>query len=117
MITLALSTYNRLSYLKECLHSFSNLAPLPDEIVIVNDGSTDGTREYLNQLVKTNPLVRVAHHENNAGLSAGRNTAIQQARGDLIAFTDDDCRVDPQWLTELIKPFGDPGVVLSLIHI
>lgn len=113
MISVAISTYNRLSYLRDCIASLLALAPLPDEIIVVNDGSTDGTRQYLNHLAKTNPRIRVFHHEGNRGLSAGRNTAIKHARGEIIAFTDDDCIADPHWLRELVAPFHDQAVVAA----
>ena len=112
-VTLAISTYNRKGYLEKCVKSLRALNSRPDEIIIVNDGSTDGTYEYLERLRGTDPRFRIAHHTRNQGLSAGRNTAIRHAKGDIIAFTDDDCIVTPQWLAELQKPFADESIVCA----
>lgn len=111
MITLAISTYNRHSYLEKFIQSLKILSPSPGEIIIVNDGSTDGTREYLERLESEGLPFRVIHHDTNNGLSAGRNTAIQNARGEIIVFTDDDCTVTPDWIGEIIKPFVDSHIV------
>ena len=98
-------TYNRKKYLKGCLDSLISLEYPNYEIIIVNDGSTDGTREFLDNFSATNKCVHAIHHERNQGLSAARNTGITHAKYDFIAFTDDDCQVDQHWLTHLAQGF------------
>jgi glycosyltransferase involved in cell wall biosynthesis len=61
----------------------------PLEIIIVNDGSIDGTREFLDSL--SIAQVSIIHNEKNSGLSSSRNRGIKHARYDVVAFTDDDC--------------------------
>jgi glycosyltransferase involved in cell wall biosynthesis len=106
-------TYNRLTYLKKCVDSLLSLQYPLYEIVIVNDGSTDGTKQFLELL--TDERVRVIHHDSNRGLSHARNTGIKYARYDILAFTDDDCIVSPDWLIELSKGFLDEyiGIVMG----
>lgn len=108
--SVVICTYNRLEYLKKCIASLLKLNFSEHEIIIVNDGSTDGTKTYLESL--QNSRIKTVHHETNKGLSLSRNTGIKNASGDIIAFTDDDCEVDQNWLTELMKGFTDENVGL-----
>ncbi|MFA5051555.1 MAG: glycosyltransferase [Patescibacteria group bacterium] len=103
MISVIVPTYNRLNRLQNCLRSVLALRHADFEIIIVNDGSTDGTKDYLDRI--NNPKIRAIHHLKNLGPSSSRNTGIGLAGGDSIAFTDDDCIVDGNWLAELEKMF------------
>ncbi len=75
------------------------------EIVIVDNGSTDQTAE----LIKAKPGVSYAY-EPKRGVSYARNRGIAESSGEIVAFLDGDCVVDPSWLSELVAPFEDPGV-------
>lgn len=97
-------TFNRLDYLKKCLASLLALDYPEYEIIIINDGSTDNTREFLNSL--NDHKIKVFHHEKNQGPSISRNTGIKNASYDLVAFIDDDCQADKNWLSEIIKGFA-----------
>jgi len=94
-------TYNRIFSLKKCLSSLLNLNFTTLEIIIVNDGSTDATKKYLNSL--NNAKIRVIHHGKNLGKSKARNTGIKKAIYNFIAFIDDDCIADKRWLCNLLK--------------
>lgn len=76
------------------------------EIVIVDDGSTDGTREYLATL-GNDPMVRVLYHERNKGKGAAVITGIQAARGDLMIVQDADLEYDPRDYPALLKPMEE----------
>ena len=76
------------------------------EILCVDNGSKDNSRELLSLC----PRIRVLQ-EAKPGSYAARNRAIRESRGELIAFTDADCTVDPNWIKELVAGFeGDPTV-------
>ncbi len=107
-ISVVVSTYNRIAYLKKCIDSLLKLNFDNFEIIIVNDGSTDGTGDYLNGL--GNNKIRVVHHKENLGLSAARNSGIKASKYDIIAFTDDDCLVEENWLKNISQGFADDNI-------
>ena len=81
----------------------------PDEIVIADGGSTDGTVARLRARAATEPRLRVLETPGNR--SVGRNAAIRAARNDVIACTDAGVEVEPVWLEEILRPFEkDPAV-------
>ena len=68
----------------------------PDfEVIVVNDGSTDGTAEIANELANTYPTVRVIHHAGNRGYGGALRTGFAAATRELIAYTDGDAQYDP----------------------
>jgi cellulose synthase/poly-beta-1,6-N-acetylglucosamine synthase-like glycosyltransferase len=74
------------------------------EILVVDNGSTDGSAAQ----IRSKPVRYI--HEPRRGVSNARNRGIAESTGEILAFVDADCLVDPQWLTELIRPFEDPEV-------
>ncbi|MBM3246778.1 MAG: glycosyltransferase [Candidatus Omnitrophica bacterium] len=102
LVSVIIPAKNAQKRIRACVDSVLNLAYQPYEVIVVNDGSTDETLRILSEY----PKIRVL---NTAGLgsSRARNIAVQEAAGELIAFTDADCRVAPDWLTELLKGFSD----------
>ncbi|MEM9553890.1 MAG: glycosyltransferase family 2 protein [Acidobacteriota bacterium] len=87
-------------------------APLPEgvdlEIVVVDDGSTDGTRELLGQLeAAADPPFRLVLHEHNRGKGAALRTGFAQARGDLVVVQDADLEYDPTDYPVLLQPILD----------
>lgn len=97
-VSVVVASYNGDRTLKACLESLQHLNYPDYEVILVDDGSTDGTPEIARQ----NPAVRYIRHEKNLGLSLARNTGIDAARGEIIAFTDSDCRADADWLYYLV---------------
>ena len=92
-VSIIITAYNYKWYLQECLKSCFFQSYRPIEIIIVDDCSTDGTKEFLRTV---NPLpeieVKTYSHTTNKGIAASKNTGIVNATGDLITFIDcDDC--------------------------
>ena len=110
--SIILATYNRVDYLKKALLALLSLDFSNFEIIVVNDGSGDGTKEFLDAL--NNDKIKVIHHSVNLGLSASRNTGIKNACYEIVAFTDDDCLVEKNWLTELLQGFSDEKIGLVI---
>ncbi|KAA3663509.1 MAG: glycosyltransferase [Chloroflexi bacterium] len=101
-------TWNRPQSLRACLESFVDLDYPSDrwELIVVNDGGEDSFTAVSEQLKQNLPLqlITVAH----GGPAAARNAGASRAQGELIAFTDDDCRVFPDWLNQFAQGFADP---------
>jgi glycosyltransferase involved in cell wall biosynthesis len=90
LITVYIPTYNRLALLKRAIESVLAQDHPGIEVIVVDDGSTDGTRDYLQALSGQDMRVRHFFNEYNAGACASRNTAIFNARGEFITGLDDD---------------------------
>jgi len=122
-VSVVVASYNGERTLKACLDSLEKLNYPNYEVILVDDGSTDATP----QIVFTGradgkpesggtfpmfsdkpgaigqfPHLRYVRHSKNAGLSVARNTGIIASTGEIIAFTDSDCRVDEDWLYYLV---------------
>jgi glycosyltransferase involved in cell wall biosynthesis len=84
----------------------------PDyEVIVVNDGSTDGTARVLGELARIYPEVRVIHHDTNRGYGGALRTGFASARKEFIFYTDGDAQYDPSEL-EALWPQMAPGVDL-----
>src|SRR5713101_8429721 len=101
-------TYNRLNLLKNTLESLYRQDYADFEIIVVNDGSTDGTDEFLASLAMQNKISYLKHP--NQGLAATRTAGLGVAAGEYIAFTDDDCVVPVTWLRTLKEAFQQETV-------
>jgi GT2 family glycosyltransferase len=100
-------TRNRPEQLARCLRSLQNLSQPPQEIIVVDNApSDDATR----QLVAQMPGIQYVL-EPRPGLSVARNTGIHHSTGDIIAFTDDDVIVHPDWSARLQQGFENPKVM------
>ena len=113
-VSVVVCAYNAADTLDDCLTSLEALTYPNTEVIVVNDGSRDGTVT----IASRHPDVRIIHLP-NGGLSAARNAGLAATSGEIVAFTDADCRVDPDWLTYLVQPLlvsdvvgaGGPSVV------
>ena len=94
------------STIAACLDAILATDYPPDrrEILVVDNGSTDATAS----VIRARPVRYL--FEPRPGVSNARNRGIAESTGDILAFVDADCLVEPQWLTELVRPFEDPEV-------
>ena len=94
-----IATYNRAAELVKTLESLAMLEPAgPWDVIVVDNNSTDNTREVVLQQVDSFPVTLRYIFENEQGRSAALNAGIRAAQGEILAITDDDVRVDPKWL-------------------
>ena len=105
-LTVVIPAYNERATVEEIV-SRVRAVGLADEIVLVDDGSTDGTREVLGQMAKTDPTLRILFHERNRGKGAAVATGIQAAQGDLVLIQDADLEYDPREYPALLKPIEE----------
>jgi O-antigen biosynthesis protein len=96
-VSVVVASYNGAATLRTCLESLGRLNYPDYEVILVDDGSRDPTPEIAAEF----PSVRTIRQE-NLGLSAARNTGIAAATGEIVAFTDSDCRADEDWLHYLV---------------
>jgi dolichol-phosphate mannosyltransferase len=104
-VSVVVPVYNEAAHLDELLKAIS-ASPVPKEIVVVDDGSTDGTREKLLALPATDGLT-ILFHEKNCGKGAAIRTALQQVRGEYLLIQDSDLEYDPQDYPALLQPLQD----------
>ena len=107
-VSVVVCAYNAAETLHDCLSSMERLNYPNFEVIVVNDGSRDGTGAIARQYSSCR-VIDLDH----AGLSAARNAGLAAATGDIVAYTDADVRVDPDWLTFLVQPFASAEVVAT----
>jgi glycosyltransferase involved in cell wall biosynthesis len=105
-LSIIIPCYNERETVAEIIKRVHASAP-EAEIVVVDDGSTDGSREILNSLNGTHPYVRVILHAKNGGKGAALQTGIQAATGDIILIQDADLEYDPRDYPGLLKPIEE----------
>lgn len=98
-VSLYIPCYNGEKYIAQCIEGVLAQFRKPDELFVVDDGSTDRTAE----IAAAFPEVTVLRHKTNSGLAAARNTAIAAATGDFVASLDADCVADKLWLYTLVQ--------------
>lgn len=103
-VTVIVPVYNSGKYLDQCLESLKSqsLDKNSLEVLIINDGSTDGSTNIIKKYVSTNTNFRSIEQE-NAGLFSARKTGIENAKGRFIGWVDSDDFVDPSMFEELLK--------------
>jgi glycosyltransferase involved in cell wall biosynthesis len=105
MLSVIIPVYNERATIAEIIRRVDEV-PIDKELIIVDDCSTDGTRDIINQLSTKYPLTSV-RHEVNQGKGAAIRTGIRHVRGDMFVIQDADLEYDPVEYPKLIKPILD----------
>jgi GT2 family glycosyltransferase len=103
-VTVVVPTHNRVRMLRNCLEALrlQEMDSSLYEVVVVDDGSTDGTPDLLSDACSWKDAQIRSYRQTQQGPSAARNLGMREARGGLIAFTDDDCVPETSWLGSLV---------------
>jgi len=112
-LSVVVPVYNEAETIAEIIQRVVSveLGDVEKEIILINDGSSDGTGNILEKLHNRWPeLVKVVHHDQNQGKGAAIRTALQHVTGDVVVTQDADLEYDPQEYPKLLAPFKNPDV-------
>lgn len=116
LVSIIVPVYNVKQYINQCLDSLINQSLNEIEIIIVNDGSTDGSGEICRQYEKKDQRVKLINKE-NGGLSDARNVGLKYAEAEYVGFIDSDDYVDINFYEELYKGIRQEKVDVAVARI
>ncbi len=103
-VSLVIPIYNQLDYTKQCLESIARCTDQPYELIIVDNASTDGTREFLRDVKAT-----VITNPRNLGCAKAWNQGVRASHGEVVGILNNDIVVTKGWLEGLVKFMGQKG--------
>lgn len=118
-ISVCIVSYNNLHYTRLCLESVYRNSLYPNlEVIVVDNGSDDGSVDYLQSIVVDYPSLRLILNRHNLGFAAANNQALRQAKGDVLVLLNNDTVVPNGWLPKLIHHLKDRriGLVVSVTN-
>ncbi len=104
-VSVVIPVYNGEKYVSVCIESLLNQTMKPDEIIVIDDGSTDDSIE-----VTSKYPIKLLKHEKNKGLAEARNTSLKNAVGDIIIFIDCDAKAEKDYIENMVKNYTDDTV-------
>lgn len=115
-ISIIIPVYNAAAYIEQCIRSVLNQTMQDIEIIAVNDGSKDESKQILDHLAATDERLHV-FHQNNKGVSATRNFGLQKATGNYIGFCDADDFMEPTMLEELYNAISNSNADWAICNV
>lgn len=115
-VSLIVPVYNVAQYLRQCLDSIISQSYKNLEIILIDDGSIDGSEFICDEYCKIDTRVKVIH-QCNQGISGARNTGIDNASGDYLIFVDSDDYVDSDFIGTLLKCVQDSNCMIAECHL
>lgn len=111
-VSIVIPAFNEEHFIRRCLQSCVNQTSAPDEIIVVNNRSTDATVSIVRQYQKEHPRlgIRLLHQNEHQGIAPTRNHGFDHARGDIIARTDADAMIADDWVETIRRRFEDPAI-------
>ncbi|GAA0468615.1 glycosyltransferase family 2 protein [Streptomyces stramineus] len=115
-VTVIIAAYNAMPYVTRSINSVLSQTLGADriELIVVNDGSTDGTADELDRLAATAPLMHVIHQPNSGGPAGPRNTGLDRASGRYVYFLDADDHIGPEALERMVRAADENGSDVAL---
>jgi glycosyltransferase involved in cell wall biosynthesis len=102
-LSVIIAAYNAGEYIGRALESVASQTRAPDEVIVIDDGSTDDTAERIKAFQKRSSLNLILQQQANKGLPATRNIGVRSSRSDLVAFLDADDTIYPAFLEQTIR--------------
>src|SRR5579871_4649000 len=113
-VSLVMCTKNRAIHLGECLDYVARLQPKCSwEFIVVDNGSSDGTRDVLEKFAAKATFPITVLFEGTPGLNRARNAGWNAARGEIVAYTDDDCNVTPDYIDRVREIYDETRIGFS----
>jgi glycosyltransferase involved in cell wall biosynthesis len=120
LVSVIVPTHGRSSMLQRCLSALAAQRYAPFEVIVIDDASPDDTQDMLRRFAQAHPgfALTVLRNSPQIGANPSRRRGIEQSRGSLCAFEDDDCIADPEWLAELCAGFASErvGAVTGIVE-
>ena len=113
-ISVVVPVYNTACYLRACLDSILAQSHPPYELILVDDGSTDGSAEICDAYAERYPACVRAIHQENQGTAAARNRGLEQCTGDFLSFIDSDDYLEPEMYAHLLALAGEYGADMAV---
>ncbi len=115
MVSIIVPVYKSKDTLKRCVESLLAQTVEDTEMILVDDGSPDGSGELCDKLAEGDSRIRVIHKE-NGGVSSARNAGIEAAKGEYLLFADSDDYVEPDMVEKLLSSIGDDDIAICGFH-
>lgn len=111
-LSVIMPTYNRANGVRNAITAVLNSSYRNFELLIINDGSSNNTKDVLENLALTDNRIQIIH-KSNRGVSSARNTGLEKAIGEFIVFVDDDDLIDTNHLQNLMNESYDYDIILD----